>query len=186
MDRRHALKNMAILLGLSPLTALAVERFQSGSLEHVNSRLFTENDLNLMAEIAEMIIPATSTPGAKETGVPAFIEMMVQECYREPEQAMFQKGLVQLEEKAKAKGGSFVSLKSAEKTKLLDELETEALKNPRAPSFWLLIKELAMIGFFTSEAGMTQAMEYVPIPTRVENIQWQDGQKAYSEYVTRF
>ncbi len=173
-------------MGLSPFTALAVETFQTRSLESFTAQLFTLNEQSLIAEIAEMIIPTTTTAGAKETGVPVFIEMMIQECYRKPEQEMFRKGLEKLETRAKALGGSFVSLKNEDKTKLLDEIEAEAMKNPRAPSFWILIKELTMIGYYTSEVGMTQSMEYVPVPTRVENIKIGESQKAYSEYVSRF
>ncbi len=186
MDRRQALQKIGILMGLSPFTALAVEAFQARSSEHFSNHFFSVNDKDLIAEIAEMIIPATKTAGAKETGVPAFIEMMIQECYRKPEQEMFAKGLKNLESKAKAMGGSFVSLKNEDKTKLLDELEAEAMKNPRAPSFWILLKELTLIGYYTSEVGMTQSMEYVPIPTNVENIKIGKDQKAYSEYVSRF
>jgi hypothetical protein len=186
MNRRQALQNIGILMGLSPFTALAVETFQVQSTEHISNQLFSVNEQALIAEIAEMIIPKTTSPGAKDTGVPAFIEMMIQECYRKPEQEMFKKGLENLETKAKTLGGSFVSLKNEDKTKLLDELEAEAMKNPRAPSFWILIKELTLIGYYTSEVGMSQSMEYVPVPTRVENIKIGKDQKAYSEYVSRF
>jgi Gluconate 2-dehydrogenase subunit 3 len=186
MDRRQALQNIGILMGLSPFTVLAVETFQVRSSKHFSNQFFSVNDKELIAEIAEMIIPTTKTVGAKDAGVPAFIEMMIQECYRKPEQEMFSKGLENLETKAKALSGSFVSLKKADKTKLLDELEAEAMKNPRAPSFWILIKELTLIGYYTSEVGMTQSMEYVPVPTKVENIKIGKDQKAYSEYVSRF
>lgn len=186
MDRRQVLQNIGILMGLSPFTALAVETYQTQNSEHISNQLFSVNDQTLIAEIAEMIIPTTTTPGAKDTGVPAFIEMMIQECYRKPEQEMFKKGLENVELKAKALGESFVSLKKEDKTKILDEFEAEAMKNPRAPSFWILIKELTLIGYYTSEVGMTQSTEYVPVPTKVENIKIGKDQKAYSEYVSRF
>lgn len=186
MDRRKALQNIGVLMGLSPFTALAVESFQFRNTDKFTTQLFSANEQSLIAEIAEMIIPKTTTPGAKDTGVPAFIEMMIQECYRKPEQEMFKKGLENLESKAKTLGDSFISLKNEDRTKLLDEIEDQAMKNPRVPSFWILIKELTLIGYYTSEVGMTQSMEYVPVPTKVENIKIGKDQKTYSEYVSRF
>lgn len=186
MDRRQVLQNIGILMGLSPFTALAVETYQTRNSEHISNQLFSVNEQALIAEIAEMIIPTTTTAGAKDTGVPAFIEMMIQDCYRKPEREMFSKGLENLESRSKVLGGSFVSLKNEDKTKLLDEIEAEAMKNPRAPSFWILIKELTLIGYYTSEVGMTQSTEYVPVPNKVESIKIGKNQKAYSEYVSRF
>ena len=187
MNRRQALQQMAVLMSVSPLTALAIENYPTHARTIAESTFFTGDEQKLVAEMAQLIIPTTATPGAKEVGVPAFIEMMLQECYRQPEQELFKKGLADVETRAKILGKNFLALSPAAKNGLLLQLENEAQQNrSRVPTFWQLLKELTLIGYFTSEAGMTKAMNYVPVPGRVEPIKLKPGQKAFSEYVTRF
>lgn len=178
---------MAVLMSVSPLTALAIEHYPTHARPAADGSFFTNEEQTLVADIAQLIIPTTTTPGAKEVGVPAFIEIMLRECYRQPEQELFKKGLADVETRAKALGNKFVALSPAAKNGLLSQLETEAQQNhSRVPTFWQLLKELTLIGYFTSEAGMTKAQNYVPVPGRVETIKLKPGQKAYSEYVDRF
>ncbi|PGH38351.1 MAG: Twin-arginine translocation pathway signal, partial [Candidatus Nephrothrix sp. EaCA] len=54
---------------------------------------FTDDDVNLLAEIADTILPATQTPGAKEAGVGTFMTVMVNDCYKEKDQKIFHEGL---------------------------------------------------------------------------------------------
>jgi hypothetical protein len=213
MNRRHALRNIGLLIGVSAATGLALGRynFLAGCSEKKSNGFFSTGEQELIAEIAEMIIPATATPGAKEAGVPAFIEMMVQECYRKPEQEIFRNGLKEVEAKAKAAGDDFASLRQEQKKAILAQLEEESMAKsippkvitpptndatksltankqpPRMPpSFRQMIKELVLLGFFTSETGMTKALEYVPVPGRLELIKLKKDQKAYAEYTDRF
>lgn len=63
----------------------------------------TTTQQKIVAEIAEMIIPRTDTageasPGAKDVGVPAFIEMMLKDCYNQPEHLSFTEGLASMEQ----------------------------------------------------------------------------------------
>jgi hypothetical protein len=212
MNRRKALKNIATLIGASVATGLAMERFNflAGCSNKSGQNYFSAGEQKTIAEIAEMIIPATSTPGAKEAGVPAFIEMMLQDCYQKPEQDSFKNGLKEVEAKAKALGNDFLSLNPEQKKAVLTQMEEEALANLNPPpkmekaptndetksltnpdqppthSFWQLMKELTLLGYFTSEIGMTKAMVYVPVPGRIEAIKINKDQKAYSEYIDRF
>lgn len=212
MDRRKALKNIATLIGASVATGLAMERFNflAGCSNKSGQSYFSISEQKIVAEIAVMIIPATSTPGAKEAGVPAFIEMMLQDCYQKPEQDSFKNGLKEVETKSKALGNDFLSLNPEQKKVVLTQIENEAMANtnpppkvdkaptndetkavtkasqPPTPSFWQLMKELTLLGYFTSEIGMTKAMEYAPVPGRIEAIKITKDQKAYSEYIDRF
>ncbi|MCU7549766.1 gluconate 2-dehydrogenase subunit 3 family protein [Chitinophagaceae bacterium LB-8] len=211
MERREALKNIATLIGVTAATALAMERFNflARCTNKSDKNYFSESEQKIVSEISGMIIPTTSTPGAIEAGVPAFIEMMLQDCYRKPEQESFQKGLEDVEAKANALGNDFISLTPEQKRTVLTQIESEALAQssnppsqvkpptndetktltnkprPPVPSFWQLMKELTLLGYFTSEIGMTKAMVYVPVPGRIEAIKIKSDQKAYSEYTDR-
>ena len=101
MKRRDAIKKVALLLGgtLSAPTLIAMGRWEQSFAQNTEGVLFslTEAQRKIVAEVAEMIIPKTDTAGAKDAGVPAFIEMMLKDCYYEPEHLSFMKGVTALE-----------------------------------------------------------------------------------------
>ena len=55
--------------------------------------LFTAEDIELLDDIAETILPETETPGARAAGVGAFIAVMVNDAYSPDEQDIFMAGL---------------------------------------------------------------------------------------------
>jgi hypothetical protein len=137
--------------------------------------ILTDIQQKMVAEIAEIIIPKTETPGAKDVGVPAFIEMMLKDCYKELDQQSFVEGLASLE---KVK---FLNLNSDEKKGVLKFLEQEAKKmTSKSTPFWRLIKELTLLGYFTSKAGLKASFEYVQIPGKLELIKLKPNQRSYA------
>ena len=137
--------------------------------------LFTDSDLALLDEIAETMLPETSTPGAKAAGVGAFMALMVKDAYYPPDQSIFRTGMATVDARCRdASGRSFTSASPADRLKLLEALDAEqfeAMRNqpPDAPRhFFRMMKELALLGYFTSEIGYTQAMRYVETPGRFD------------------
>jgi hypothetical protein len=179
MDRREVIKNVALMLGgsFSAPTLMAMDKWELNSKPEVKNTAFslTATQQKIVAEIAEIIIPKTETPGAKEVGVPAFIEMMLRDCYKELEQQNFIEGLASME---KVK---FLSLNPDERTGVLKFLEQETKKMTGKPTpFWRLIKELTLLGYFTSETGLKASFEYVQIPGKLELIKLKPNQKSYA------
>jgi len=179
MNRRELIKNVALMLGgtFSTPTLMAMNHWEQSTAPGIAVSFFSFTDTQKMivAEVAEMIIPKTQTPGAKDVGVPAFIEMMLKDCYKEPEQKSFTEGLASLE---KVK---FLSLNSDERKGVLKFLEQEAKKmTSKSTPFWRLIKELTLLGYFTSEAGLKASFEYVQIPGKLELIKLKPNQKSYA------
>ena len=90
MNRRHALTQLSLLLGgtLSWPTMQAMSRLEKNAQfrNETTSFTLTNEQQSLLAEVTEQIIPKTDTPGAIEAGVPAFVEMMLRDCYKKPEQ----------------------------------------------------------------------------------------------------
>lgn len=208
MNRRDALSRVALLMG-GTLSAPTLLAFGEGVKTHqAIGADFALNDAQraLVAEIAEHIIPKTTTPGAKEAGVGPFIELMLKDCYKAQEQQNFLEGLADVDAKAtKAHGKNFLQISSAEQVALLKMVEKETIelmksanvqqvkvgdnvdkevissKKLKGTPFWRLMKELTLFGYFTSEQGATQALDYVPIPGRYEGcIPLKPGQKAYA------
>ena len=174
IDRREALKRTALMMGgaLSAPTLLSILQGCSATPEpNWKPAFFTqEQALNIM-EMAETIMPATDTPGAKALGVPAFIEQMVNEVYLSADKIKFMKGLDTLISECEEKmGSSFYELAEEERYAFLNTKNEElkaSLNSPEKPFFWSL-KELTLLGYFTTEVGCTQVLQHVLVPGRYD------------------
>ena len=201
MKRRDAIKKVALLLGgtLSAPTLIAMGRWEQSFAQNTEGVLFslTEAQRKIVAEVAEMIIPKTDTAGAKDAGVPAFIEMMLKDCYYEPEHLSFMKGVTALEKdkfldldesrrtlvlkKIEAETKDMMKAREVKQTKMGDNDDKEVMKaQAEGLPFWRLMKELTLLGYFTSEVGTKASFEYVQIPSKLENIKIKPNQKAYA------
>src|SRR5690606_33600173 len=114
MDRREALRRTALLMG-GALSAPAIMGVLNGCTAKPTidwKPEFLSNDQGiLISQIAEIIIPKTDTPGAKDVGVPAFIDSMLKDVYSKEEQQRYLDGLKSFDEQAKAQyGESFIEL----------------------------------------------------------------------------
>ena len=135
--------------------------------------------------LAEMIIPATDTPGAIEAGVPRFIEMMVANWYTDTERGIFLDGLAALDASCRtAYGTDFLGCSAEQRIAALSEAEKSAVAyvSPLPPGFlatmaklidertpfFAKLKELTVVGYFSSELGATEFLEYNPMPMRYD------------------
>jgi hypothetical protein len=180
VDRREALKRVSAMLGgvalvggSALLNACSREPsvIQQGAGKSLGT--FTPADVSLLDEVAETILPETKTPGAKAAGVGPFMALMVTDCYDERDQAVFRKGMQQLDAASKdANGTSFVAATPEQRLALLRTLDAEQKKHmdtkaADAPAhYFRMMKELAMLGYFTSEIGYTKAQRYAESPGR--------------------
>ncbi|MEH6308562.1 gluconate 2-dehydrogenase subunit 3 family protein [Olivibacter sp. CPCC 100613] len=188
MNRREALTRVAWIMGGTVIGAnLFLEGCTRPASKDVES-LFKEDQIDYLGDIAETILPQTSSPGAKEAGVGAFIPVMVRDCYTKEDQKVFLEGLGKLEDASKAKYSKrFQELSKEERTGLLTEIDKEAKeygknKKDEDPNhYFSMIKQLTLLGFFTSELGATKALRYVKIPGRYDgNLPYKKGDKAWA------
>ena len=150
---------------------------------------FTAADVALLDEIAETILPETSTPGAKAAKTGAFMALMVTDGYDERDAQVFRDGMRQLDEACRqAHGVAFMQASPAQRLALLEALDREqkTVMEDRAPKRRVaraggrgrratsprttsgMMKELALLGYFTSEIGYTRAMRYIESPGRFD------------------
>jgi gluconate 2-dehydrogenase gamma chain len=172
MQRREILRRAAWLLGgaISAPAALAVLQGCSAKEEPgaaaAPPRFLTAAELALVAEIAEIMIPKTDTSGARDAGVPAFIDMALDGLYAPEDQARFKSGLTEFETAARDSGKPFLEQDAPARTAFLQRSLGAALSGERKPKpFILMTRELALLGYFTSKVGITENMEYVSVPT---------------------
>ena len=187
MHRREALQRVAVILGG---TVIGAEAFLTGckTEEKKTSMTFTEEDIPYLDEIAETIIPATDTPGAKAAEVGKFMTVYVNDCYDENNQKSFHEGLNKINDAADKKfSNGFMKLSAQQKHDLLVELDKEqkeyqkTKKKEDPQHYFRLMKELTILGYFTSKVGATQALRYNETPGRYEGcIPYTKGEKAWA------
>jgi hypothetical protein len=176
MTRREALQRLALGLGLS----LAGPRLLAATFQPGPPPGFTPQDIALLDEIADTIIPPTDVPGAKAAGTGAFIAMMVHDCYEPAEQTVFRAGIAQLAADYQAKHGTpFVSGKAADRTAFLAALDANR------PRYFRMLKDLTLLGYFTSEIGCTQALRYDEVPGRFDgDVPYQPGTPDHADPIS--
>ncbi|MBD2751884.1 gluconate 2-dehydrogenase subunit 3 family protein [Spirosoma sp. BT704] len=169
---------------------------------------FTADQDATVAELADTIIPTTSTPGAKAAKVNEIIDVIVKDCYKPDDQQRFLDGLTQTNKLSQdAYGKAFVQLDPAQRIEIVKKLEADDkerkaqmapaksaakvensqadLQMPEAKKrytpFFTMLKDLTLTGYFTSEIGATQALEYVAVPGRYDGcVTLKPGQKAWA------
>ena len=187
MNRREAISSVALLLGG---TILGADAFLSGCKTAGKDAgiSFSATDVSLLDEVAETILPATSTPGAKAAKVGQFMTVIVKDCYEEKDQQLFMEGMKKLDEASKAKNSkSFMESTAQQRHDLLVALDKEqqdyqkSKKKEDPTHYFRMMKELTLWGYFTSEEGATKALRYVAVPGKYEGcIPYKKGDKAWA------
>lgn len=193
ITRREAIQSVTALLGGAALTGgdqLLAWSFDEAAREQASRGVgaFSAADVTLLDEIAETILPETSTPGAKAAKTGAFMALAVTDVYTPANQAVFRDGLRAVNEASvSAHGVAFMQASPAQRLAVLQALDREqkavmdarrpqpsnrapapAPPNDEPPHFFRLMKELALLGYFTSEIGCTRALRYVESPGRFD------------------
>jgi len=178
IDRREAIRRVTALLGgiaLVSESALLTGCRDRGANRGAEPARFNDSDIAFLDEVAETILPETSTPGAKAAKVGAFMALMVSDSYEPADQQIFRDGMQQLNAAARTKhNAAFMAATPEQRLALLEELDRQQksymdAKAEDAPAhYFRMMKELALLGYFTSEIGYTKAMRYVESPGRFD------------------
>lgn len=174
MDRREALRRTAWIMG-GAVSAPAIMGILKGCKAKPaidwNPTFLTPEQGLLVSQVSEIIIPKTDTPGAKEAGVPGFIDQLLKEVYSKEDQDKFINALTAFsDEAAKQFGDPFIELDAAKQEEFVKAQHDAAVKEqkesvPAPPRpFILNMKELTMLGYFTSKPGATEVLQYDPVP----------------------
>ena len=149
---------------------------------------FSTDDTAFLNEVAETILPATKTPGAKAAKLGQLMVVMVNDTYDVQDQKIFHEGIGKLEEACKKLNGkSFMEANAEQRTTLLTALDKEATdyqkakKKEDAAHYFTMMKQLTLFGFFTSKEGATEALRYLPVPGKFDGAYpYKKGDKAWA------
>jgi hypothetical protein len=183
MNRRDALKSVVLLMGGTVIgsTALLTGCAPDSQLKELT---FSAKDLAFLDEIGETIIPTTDTPGAKATKIGEFMQMMVKECYDADQQTTFMTGLTTVRTDFKAeKSKDFMDATAEERLSFLNGLHPKyvASGDDKKPEIIHMLRDLTVLGYYSSEIGGTQALRFVETPGRFDPcIDYKKGDKAWA------
>lgn len=188
MNRRKAIGRFLLLGGGVLFSYTGIKTYSLFRQPDLSS---LKNLLPLIDELAETIIPATDTPGAKEAGVGAFIIKMISDCTDRPSQNKFMSGLSELASYSDRHFNKpFEKCSPQEKTAILDHFEKQGEPRPGllgkaehrflGDSFFITLKKYTVLGYCTSELGATRALSYDYIPGKFAATVLLPGQKAWA------
>lgn len=188
MNRRDALSRVALLLGGTVVGGTLFLEGCKQSDKYGVGETFTPEDIAYLDEVSETIIPTTDTPGAKAAKVGTFMTVMVNDCYDEKDQKTFKEGMGKLNDASDKKFKSgFMTITPEQRKQLLTEIDAEQkeyAKNKKKEDpnhYFRLIKELTLLGYFTSEIGATKALRYMAVPGRYDGcLPYKKGDKAWA------
>lgn len=181
MRRRDILKLLGSAAAISalPQEAFTVLAEASAHATNPNRRktLSAQQNETLIA-MTELIIPRTDTPGAKDTKVNEFIDLLLTEWFEPAEKKTFLDGLAQVDvQSRKMFSANFVACQPDQQIQLMKQLDGAAMEfaekqraakhdDTDAPpmDFFYQLKKLTLTGYYTSEIGFTQELGKEIIP----------------------
>jgi len=174
ISRRRALQQVAILLG-GAISAPTVAGVLSTATRRAWAaaptwapRTLSPAQLELVATLAEHIIPQTETPGARAAGVHRFVDTLLTDHYPAAERDRFLAGLAGVDTQAQSRYGKpFAQSATGQQLALLRELDAAAYAAGRGEDTWFFrrMKELTLVGYYTSEIGAMQELHVSPFGT---------------------
>ena len=167
MTRRAALKRAALFLGVALTPSLIANVLQAAATPGAKAVFLSPAQLDLVTAIAERILPLTDTPGATDVGVPAFVDLMLGKYSTESERQVFTAGLDEVNAASLASHAqSFVKISAAQQDAILMKIAVASQKKDK--TFFHQIKELTVVGYFTSEIVGRTVLHYDPVPGRFQ------------------
>ncbi len=189
MNRRKAILSFFLIGGGA---TASYSGYKWWKIHRTPDLLFLQNNKELIGDLAEVIIPRTDTPGAKEAGVAQFIVAIISDCSDRKTQNNFIDGLKELESYARSNyNKSFSSLTSKEqvdvvayfreKSKPIAGMMGKVHSKLMGKSFYSILREYTTTGYCTSKLGAMQGLAYQYIPGTYQGcLPLAKGQKAWA------
>lgn len=164
MKRRDAIKNASLLLGYTMAIGTSAAIMNGCKAEPVIDyvpEFLNMDQLKSVMHIAERIIPQTETPGAISAGVHTFIDQTISRFWEKEDQDKLMSKLNDFDKSVlNDNGKAFYRLDAVAQDKII----TKLAKEEGDDTLFRKMRELTVSGFFTSELGQTEVLNYNPVP----------------------
>lgn len=171
INRRLALRRVAHLTGAlvsMPVAAAVLNGCRPSQSINWAPQFFDQNAAMTLARIADIILPASKTPSASDVQVPAFVDLIIKDCYSVEEQEDFLNQLKQLENDFENQNeNTFNEAKEGDQEAFIQTIDQQ-LATPQKSPFYQSLKQLVLLGYFTSEKIMTENLNYHAIAGRYD------------------
>jgi hypothetical protein len=171
MRRRAFLRGASVLLGSSALGSV-LEAF-AATLRQPS--FFSESEMRTLAALVDTILPETDSPSASAAGTHFFIDLAIPACATPAAQKTFRDGLRSFVSK------DFDKLAADRRIALLKSRAESDQAPEYDHSFFKILKDYTLTGYFLSETGATRALAYEQVPGGYwGDLPLQPGQKAWA------
>jgi gluconate 2-dehydrogenase gamma chain len=153
-DRRAFLRGSSVLLGSAALGNV----FAALAAAPRKPTFFDEEEMRALRAVVDVILPATDSPAASAADTHYFIDLAVPACAAPAAQKTFREGV------AAMVASRYADRPAAEQVAWLEARAAADLPLPYDQSFFKLLKDYTLTGYFLSEVGATQALAYERIP----------------------
>jgi hypothetical protein len=119
---------------------------------------FSAAEMNVLEPLCETILPQTDTPGARAANVHGFIDGMMK-TWASPQTSQILRALLQ---RLDSEAAGFAKLGAAEQLAFVERFDAAAFA--AKDKAWAQLKRLVLLGYYTSEAGATAELAYLPVP----------------------
>lgn len=177
ISRREALHHLTLVVG-GAISAPAMSAILFGCRAKPASaawrpQAIAADQVDLLGALVDLIIPATDTPGAKEAGVPVFIDKLLHDWVGSEDRARFQTGLAAVDEETQqADGVAFLEATPEQQNAIVTRLDREAAQAREVGAdplpFFATLKEWTLVGYYTSEVGATRELQWLAAPGRYD------------------
>jgi hypothetical protein len=167
--RRQTLVRLAAFCGLA-LSDFAlgsdVLAAATASASATRPEFLSPQELALTGVLAELIIPQTDTPGALAVDAHRTVDHLLAVCTLQPAQGAFRTGLARIDAVAReGEGKPFAALPQTRQVALLRALDSGVAPfNAADQRFFRQLKGYVAFAYYTSEAGATRELAYLPVP----------------------
>jgi len=153
-DRRAFLRGASVLMGHAALGQV-MTAFAAAPRKEV---FLTADEMITLTALVDVILPATDSPAASSADTHHFIDLAIAACASPAAQTTFRAGLAALGKTGFAAAGA-----QEQVTQLKARAATD-IALAYEQSFFKILKDYTLTGYFLSEVGATQALAYERVP----------------------
>ncbi|MFX1706244.1 gluconate 2-dehydrogenase subunit 3 family protein [Chitinophaga sp. CC14] len=166
VTRRAALKQLLYVSAGMAILPACLQHTSRTSLTLKNIQVDGDQE-KMLAELVETIIPATTTPGAKELSAHLFTLIMMDDCYKKEDQQRWLSGMKSFEQASKKLSGhTFLDSTPAQREALLKTLEAVKDDKDDVSFFYRATKRLTIKAYTNSKYFLTKVNIYELVPAR--------------------